>query len=421
MAIVSILSQPAANALRAAYRPIVFRLTAVATDSSPVPPVVYCDIYFNGVYYKSISKTHYSKINSTNTEWEFDIQNAAQEYLSKFPGADGGSTILNASPVIALAQVKFRSSGTDASGFIQYEGTKPIQGTGDVPPVPGTGTASNTFFAVNASLQQEDNQDLATHLNFRKAGTWNSSYFPLTHRPNPYVIGRKDSDYFPIIDKNFGANIAKLALNYKLSGQVTNRRIVLPFTAIGHCLYLPSGPKNLQPTFAVNFSDIGSYFLEVLDSSDTVLATTVTFKINPLYNADDDFRIHFQNYTGTIDGITFKLVTLEHETKSDSFETPLRSPLDRSQHGVNRFNIKSNDTFQATCTDYSEADTEWIDELFDTPNAWVERKGLQGQQDQLIPIVVLDKKITKQKEDERFINEVTIDFKYSNAKILIRN
>lgn len=421
MAISSILNQPGTGALKAAYRPIVFKVLAVATDTTPIPPVVYCDIYFNSVYYKTLSKTHYTKLNSSNTEWDFDIQDACQEFLSRFIGAAGGTVILNGGPVITQVFCKFRSSGINSSGFVVYEGTKPIQGTGDVQPVAGTGTQSDTFFVVNATLQQEDHQNLSVHLAAYKSSTWNSSCFPLTHRPNPYKIGRKDSDYFPMIDKNNGVAVSQVALNYKLNGQTVFRRNVLNYTATGYVLYIPSGPKNLQTVFPlINFNDIDSYFLEVLGASSAVLATTGIFKMDS-GNCDERIRIHFQNYMGTVDGLNFHMVTREHETKSESYEVPLKSPMDRTFPGTNRFNVKSNDTFQVTCTDYFEEQMEWIDELLDSPNAWMEKKGIQGLTDTLLPIIILDKKVTKQKEDERFINEVTIDFRFSNSKILIRN
>ena len=49
----NIISQPNEIAnVHAAYRPIVFDVQNINE-----PPVVYCDIYFNGVYYKTMAKT----------------------------------------------------------------------------------------------------------------------------------------------------------------------------------------------------------------------------------------------------------------------------------------------------------------------------------------------------------------------------
>lgn len=200
MPIGSIISQPSANSLNAAYRPIVFVVSATATGGG-VPPVVYCDIYVNDIYYKSQEKTKASAAG-----WQFDIQDACQEVLKNFIAANGGSTIITASTIFATVSCKFRSSGFDADGFITPEDTAPVQGTGSVSPVSGTGTASNTFFVVNSTLQHDQNQDFEAHMNSYKQGTWNANTFPLTHRGSlqgaaTYRVCENDSDYFPIVNK----------------------------------------------------------------------------------------------------------------------------------------------------------------------------------------------------------------------------
>src|SRR5690349_10021396 len=91
MPINSILEQPLGNSLRAAYRPIRISVNAQSTSGDKVvPPVVYCDIYFAGVYYKTISKTQYSELKllsaagedpSWLVRYDFDIQDLCQEYL----------------------------------------------------------------------------------------------------------------------------------------------------------------------------------------------------------------------------------------------------------------------------------------------------------------------------------------------------
>jgi hypothetical protein len=194
-----IITQPDADQIMAAYRPIIFRVGAIAINSDPVPPVVYCDIYFNGVFYRTISKSQYANLNSGFSEWEFDIQDAAQEYLAKYLGTNGGESIVVADPLVTLVKCKFRSSGLDSEGFIEQEGTIPVQGTGDTNPSAGDGTESNEFNIVNAALQHEDNQDLAAHLDAYKNRTWDATTYPLTHRPDHYKLCALDSDYFPIL------------------------------------------------------------------------------------------------------------------------------------------------------------------------------------------------------------------------------
>ena len=230
MPIDSIILQPSSGSLHAAYRPVLVRVEATRTDTEPVPPVVYCDIYFNGVYYKSLFKTQPTKVNSANSEWQFDISDPAQEYLSANLSENGEDSITPVPSSIKTVMCKLRSSGfTD--GLIVVEDTAPIQGTGGTDPVSGTGTETNEFYIVNAALQHEDNQDLATHLSFFKNGTWAANAWPLTHRPSPYKLCRGDHDMFPIIYTG-EKELKCLKLFYKEKGAVG-------FTEDSHCFCNP--------------------------------------------------------------------------------------------------------------------------------------------------------------------------------------
>src|SRR4051794_28954015 len=183
---IQITAQPAANSLKAAYRPIVISVAIV-----PAGPVMYVDIYFAGVFYKTISKTQ---------GFDFDIQDAAQEYLKKYLPPNGSDAIFNAAPVITDCYVKVRSSIVDpVTGFTTPDAPIPVQATATTGATPGGGVQSNSFYIVNAALQQEDNQDLPAHLNAFKLGSWDAGTFPLTHRTNGYLVGRLQSDYFPIL------------------------------------------------------------------------------------------------------------------------------------------------------------------------------------------------------------------------------
>lgn len=217
MPIGAIISQPESNGLKAAYRPVVLRVAATKTDNSAQPPVVYCDVYFNDIFYKTISKTQYQLLTISNSEWQFDIQDAAQEYLQKFLGSNGEAAIVEATPIISRVFCRFRSSGIDVSGFITTENTAPVQGTSSSDPVSGTGTESNSFYILNATLQHEDAQDLSNHLNSFKRRTWADTTWPLSHRPDNYKLCLEDSDVFPIAHS--GNDLLCLKLNYRNKGQ----------------------------------------------------------------------------------------------------------------------------------------------------------------------------------------------------------
>jgi hypothetical protein len=214
MPIGSIISQPTSNSINAAYRPVVVRASATRTDADPRPPVVYCDIYFNDVFYKTLSKSKHILLNNDDSEWQFDIQDAAQEYLGKYLAGNGESAVVEAAPIITKAFCRLRSSGYDGDGFIVAEDTAPVQGDSETAATSGTGTETNTFYIVNATLQHDDNQELADHLDTFKNGTWASNAWPLSHRPNHYRICPQDSDSFPIINGGEAA-LLSLVLHYQ--------------------------------------------------------------------------------------------------------------------------------------------------------------------------------------------------------------
>lgn len=198
MALSGITIQPTSGSPVAAYRPIV--ITA-APSGSPVTdnPVAYCDIYFNGIFYKTLSKSQTADVLGTQ-EYVFDIQDAAQEFLSYFIGPNGGGAILTAMPLVAECFVKVRGSVYDTEGFIVPDAAIPIQGTALTAPVAGGGSQSNTFYVVNSTLQHDQNQVFTEHLNeYKLRGTWGATTFPLTHRPEGYKLCPGDSDYFPIL------------------------------------------------------------------------------------------------------------------------------------------------------------------------------------------------------------------------------
>lgn len=185
---------------------------------------------------------------------------------------------------------------------------------------------------------------------------------------------------------------------------------------------LPSGPKNLQSLFpTIEFSQVDEYFLEIQDKDSLeILATTNNFKRSCCCN-DDTFRLFFVNYLGGIDAINFRTVTEETETVSTSWKKPLQYPLAKWDGGTQRFNVTSNESVVAVNTCFGEDDQEWLKELLAAPNAWVQWFGIQGQDDDYIPVLIKDGKFLTRKFDERYIYVLQIEFEYSNENIILRN
>lgn len=242
MAIDGINIQPASETPVAAYRPIIFTVSPTGTN-----PVAYCDIYFNGIFYKSIAKSQLVEVDG-NMVYLFDIQDAAQEFLGKFIGPNGAGAIITADPLVLSCFCKFRGSSIDTEGFVLPEEPIPVQGTGNTSPVAGGGdTTSGTFYIVNSTLQHEDNQVLVSHLSFwRLRGVWDSATYPLTHRPDNYKLCPTDSDYYPLLSQLVPDS---LVLHYRPKGSPdfvdsTGETVCVPIGAIN-----PSLPNAVVGTF----------------------------------------------------------------------------------------------------------------------------------------------------------------------------
>ncbi|MBL0235034.1 MAG: hypothetical protein IPQ08_15475 [Chitinophagaceae bacterium] len=221
MPISSIIQQPATKSLNAAYRPVIIN-AQVAKVSGNLPPVVFCDVYFNNIFYKSFSKTLPKTEDVTYGYYEFDIQDACQEYLKKALPPIGVVNVYHL-PVGILETVfcRLRSSATDSNGLIVLDGTAPVQATGKNNSISGGGLQTNSFYVLNSTLQHEDNQDFEAHLSSFKKRIWSSDAFPLSHRPEHYRICNGDHDMFPIVYKRDNEDIPCLRLKYRKKGQTT--------------------------------------------------------------------------------------------------------------------------------------------------------------------------------------------------------
>lgn len=425
MAIVSIWQQPAATSINSAYRPIRFTVRANNSTSGIIPPVVYCDIYVNGTYYKSIERTIYVATHPTDdddngigSDWVFDIQDAVQEVLASTLPPNGTPGFFYGLKNTAIVYCMFRSSGNDSSGFIVPDGPVPVQGTGTTAPTPGGGTSSTTFYVVNTVLQHMQNMDLASHLNAYKTGSWLDTAFPLTHRPQRYKIGLFDSDHYPILYK--GGNILLLRLWYQNKGQTTYNSLTTNYTLTtltNICLLIPAGPKNLATLFGLDWININSYYLQLIDDSNQVICTTCTYLLD--YIAER-VRVRFLSYCGTYDGVNFMKPKISHEDSSSSFKRGLSYPLVKTNTGSERFDIRSNDTYQLLlkCT---EADMPWLQELSDSPKIFLEVPGIEGQDDSYMPMIKVDGKFEALKNDRDFDYSYSIELKLSNEYLTIRN
>lgn len=198
MSVNAIVNQPATGTFVSAYSPILFD---AEVTGEVLPQVVYCDIYINGLYYKTISATQYEYIEDSFAVYRFDIQDACQEVIQKYIAQNGGQDIIDAITTIIIVVCKFRTGDLDENGFTVSDSLEPIQSTGEDLPVSGGGFESNEFCVINLSLQHFDNQDIISHLSEFKKGDWDENTFPLTHRVETFLCKNDDDFYYLITNK----------------------------------------------------------------------------------------------------------------------------------------------------------------------------------------------------------------------------
>lgn len=201
MPITEITYQNPTESIQAAYNPIIFRCKATVQNPTPEyykPEAVFCDIYVEGIYYKSLWKTYPILDIGMEPEYEFDIQDAMQELLLFNLPELGRKDVQTFKNTIKTVFVRFRNSHI-VDGYTESEQAEPVQGTNTSAPVEGGGIQSNSFYVINAGIQPTEPQDMTTLLNLFKTGSWQLNVFPLTKRPKLFRLCRTDSSYFPII------------------------------------------------------------------------------------------------------------------------------------------------------------------------------------------------------------------------------
>jgi hypothetical protein len=182
--------------------------------------------------------------------------------------------------------------------------------------------------------------------------------------------------------------------------------------------YIPAGPKNLSALFpSINWDNVKSYNIEVTDGSSTI-ATSPVIKVSCC--PDDFIRLHFVNSLGGVDAVSFLKPKVIHEDTASEYQNALGYPLQKTDTGIERFNVKGNDTYEAKYK-CNEGDMNWLRELADSPKIFLEWIGTESQADDYIPVVKIAGKFEKVKNIDEFQYEFIIQFKLSNDYIMQRN
>lgn len=184
--------------------------------------------------------------------------------------------------------------------------------------------------------------------------------------------------------------------------------------------YIPNGPKNIASLFPnVDFTQVSEYFISVLDTAGINVATSPVNKVCSC-GPDDKVRIHFLNYLGTYDAVNFIMPKIVHEDTASEFQNALSDPLSKTDTGTERFNVQSNDTYEVLLK-CNETDMPWLMECKDSPKAFMEWTGTEGQSDDYLPVVIIAAKVDKLKNVNEFSYLFVMQFKLANAYNSIRN
>lgn len=185
---------------------------------------------------------------------------------------------------------------------------------------------------------------------------------------------------------------------------------------------IPSGPSNLTQIFPdIDWTQVEEYYVEIFNEDDDSIAFTPTYKMGCCCGEEDNIRISFFNSLGQYDGMSFGKPSILHETVSSSYAKSLGIPLSKRDTGIERFNVRSNDTYEVRNTCYNESQIKWAQEIVDTPKAFLQWTGIEGQDDDYIPIVILDSKLQKSKIVNDFSYEIVLQFKLANDRVIQRN
>lgn len=184
---------------------------------------------------------------------------------------------------------------------------------------------------------------------------------------------------------------------------------------------IPDGPKNLASLFPeINWRDITEYFVQVLDVNSAIVGTTPLINLCNCVN-DESVIVYFLNYLGNFDAAVFQKPHVIHEPSSSEFKKGLKYPLQKTDTGTERFNVVSNDTYEAKRKCIAE-EMIWLQECADSPKAFMEWPGKEGQPEDYLPVVIINSKFDKLKNDlSEFQYEYVIQFKLSNEFFSIRN
>jgi hypothetical protein len=466
------------NGLAAAYNPII--VSCEDDGATGTPPVVYCDVYLDDVFWKTISNSSPLSTVGLTTLWRFDISGVVQEYMKTVIPIPETPVSL-ADPIMedlylappaylpykhggaARCWVRFRNS-TLTAGILTPQSPEPVQATIDSAAIPGTGYQIDVFFVINAAMQL--NTDELSSFEFhlkqnRFVGTipavpwsWNvnpnNKVYPLTHMKRGKIYAEENGQ-LPVVCMRDGffnypgfmSNIifAGLALiMYDKNGTMLYGNVSPGFTIPGEAIYnIPVGLKNVSlifPSFNAFIKDTEYYVLFLYDQGWATFVPgsgVATFRTPKYYlqQAKNEYptrrvRIWFKNHLGHFDAVSFKVA--DETIKASGTLTERRysiNNLPRTTATRGRNNVKAGKYSQVSDV-FAEDEMRLIEELVASSEAYMDATfspvypKYPGGARSLVPIVMDDIEVATLKYDDRYEYEVTVKYSMSHEAIIVR-
>ena len=461
-----------------AYRPIF--IIGIDDGTSGACPVMYCDIYFAGQYYKTItSYSPYSVGAFGVTTHRFDIQSVAQEFIQTLIYDITSTSPIAVFDVIGgnhygaeLCRCYLRGSTIDAYGVISPEGPVPVQGTADTAPVAGGGQYAGEVQIINASLQATDMQLWISHIGLFQRGyemvnngasdiVVHGGYaiYPMSYADKLQLYIR-DSAHFPFYVYLLNGASGRAAKWTVVMVGANNRQVFrgsngVIRTYIQRGIYtVPIGFDNILNTVPgitdamINDTEYYFVFLDFqeggifnhqgfispriyLQHNDAVSPAYASYPANQVSQVvPGHTSLWFQNYQGQLDVLNFTERTETVKVTSTPTERPLveggalnvQSDIYTS---MGRNNVRSNHVSVVTGL-FQEDDMMMVKQLIASSRVFVAFNALNAAgfgttpPVKMMPVVVVDDSIDTLVFDGRYEYRVTLKYINSNEEIIVR-
>ena len=450
-----VLAPPPAGTPFAAYAPVIFRCADVIAGTTGYVPaeVIYCDVYVNNAYYKSLTATSGELLYFGSAPWyrafEFDVQFILQEALRSVPPPIETFTLVEDKGALCRFKLAFRK-GYKVNGITVFTDPFPKQGTMDTPSEAGGGVFTSNYQCLNAVLQHEEEEELSIHLaTLRSPAANNPLVWPLTSRPDRlYRVGRTQIDFFPFycgynafnaLDAHGSIDNCNYRIDYKVVADPTlYTDVAASFFSegvsgivqlFGGTMYhMATGIGQLKQIAWANnppSSDMWDRIIEYrvsIEKGESKIVVTPWITVSRSCNKAP--RILFLNRFGGWDGINFdsadEVISIKSERwqkRAEPFRFYNSDTLQKrkGQYGAARLNVRSNETVTLQSHQYPYGANEWIKELFGAPLAYRFCMLTNTQKLTLFPIVPSDADFPVKKSEEQWDNRIVLGYQPANA------